>query len=652
MTTNYTGFLALSGSASDTAGDSSTYSGTFGVTLTATLDAVGSGTATETVGGATSVLSYSYNYTPTGNGTGGGTVPFSFVTPTLVFQQGTFQSGSFKIPIKVGNTYFYGTMNGSITNQGKISEQLVGTIGGRNSSNIPFTGTIDGNATLACFLRGTKIMTIKGPIAVESLATGDVVTLSAGGAGRISWIGERGINCGLHPDPETVWPVQIAAGAFGPGLPERDLYLSPDHAIFVNDVLVPVKHLMNGTSIAQAKLDRVQYFHLELERHEVILAEGLPVESYLDTGDRANFRNCDTLVRLNPDFTARLGPDTAMRWEMHGAAPLVQSGPDLVAARAVVLERIVSCQQAHLRCDYTSKGTSMASFPRLVRTLVLLLVLGLCAAASANAAQSDLVSAAEAGDLAQVKALIAAHTDVNTKGRYGATALHVASFKGYVEEVRSLLIAGANVNARMENGATPLIAASQNGQLEVVRTLLGAGADVNAKNDAGIAALSRASAGGYLQIVQALIAAHADVNAKASAAAGKGVGGITALMLASAGGHVDVAKALIAAHADVNAKTTEGTTAYSAATKRGALEVQQILLAAHADVNAGPPPSRIATAETTSCHKVRSGGGRFTIKCPPGCTIAIREYMGGDTNSSIQGYVASCPGQADQLLPP
>jgi len=324
MATNYTGFLTLSGSATDTIGDTSTYTGTFGVTLTATFDAFGSGSATETVGQPASVISYSYNYNPSGYGAGSGTTIFHFTTPTLVFQQGTFQSSQFKIPIKVGTTYFYAALNGSITNQGNISEQLVGAVSGINHEGHAFTGTLGGNTSLACFLKGTKITTTAGPVEVEALAIGDMVALSSGGASRISWIGERSIDCGRHPDPGTIWPVRVVAGAFGPGLPVRDLYLSPDHAIFVNDVLVPVKYLMNDTSIAQLKLDRVQYFHLELERHEVILAEGLPVESYLDTGDRSNFTNCDTIVRLNPDFTARLGPDAAMCWEMHGAAPLVR----------------------------------------------------------------------------------------------------------------------------------------------------------------------------------------------------------------------------------------------------------------------------------------------------------------------------------------
>ncbi len=310
MTTNFTGFLALSGSDSDTIEDTSTYSGTFGVTLSAMLDAFGNGSATETVGQTTSVMSYSYNYTPSGYGTGSGKSPFYFTAPTLIFQEGTFHSSQFKIPIKVGASYFYATLNGSITNQGTIAEQLVGTISGVNQEGHAFAGTLGGDTTLACFLRGTRILTTAGPVAVQSLAVGDIVVLSAGGTSRISWIGERAINCELHPDPQTAWPVRITAGAFAPGLPERDLYLSPDHAIFVNGVLVPVKYLRNGTSITQVRLGRVQYFHLELERHAVILAEGLPAESYLDTGNRTAFASGGLACDLNPDV-ARAVVDTA-----------------------------------------------------------------------------------------------------------------------------------------------------------------------------------------------------------------------------------------------------------------------------------------------------------------------------------------------------
>jgi hypothetical protein len=132
--------------------------------------------------------------------------------------------------------------------------------------------------------------------------------------------------------------VRVAAGAFGENVPVRDLYLSPDHAVFVNDVLVPVKLLVNGTSIAQTKRDHVRYFHVELQRHDMILAEGLAVESYLDTGDRANFGRSGETIRLFPDFATRLAPVTTLVWETRGAAPLVMAGEQLTAARWTVSE--------------------------------------------------------------------------------------------------------------------------------------------------------------------------------------------------------------------------------------------------------------------------------------------------------------------------
>jgi hypothetical protein len=99
-----------------------------------------------------------------------------------------------------------------------------------------------------------------------------------------------------------------------------------------------VKLLVNGTRIAQVERDQVTYFHVELPRHAVLLAEGLPVESYLDAGDRADFNRQAGVMRLCPDFDARLRPDAAMVWEMKGAAPLVMTGPELEAARQVVKE--------------------------------------------------------------------------------------------------------------------------------------------------------------------------------------------------------------------------------------------------------------------------------------------------------------------------
>ena len=83
--------------------------------------------------------------------------------------------------------------------------------------------------------------------------------------------------------------MRIAAHAFGADMPHRDLLLSPDHAVHVDGVLVPVRHLANGMTVAPKEVAEITYYHLELDRHDVLLANGLPCESYLDTGNREAF---------------------------------------------------------------------------------------------------------------------------------------------------------------------------------------------------------------------------------------------------------------------------------------------------------------------------------------------------------------------------
>ena len=118
-----------------------------------------------------------------------------------------------------------------------------------------------------------------------------VVSLLARRLVPVRWVGWRRIDCTRQPRAEEVWPVRVSAGAFGPGVPHRGLWVSRDHAVFLEGLLIPVRTLINGASIAQVRCDAVAYFHVELAEHGVLLAEGLPAESYLDTGNRSAFAN-------------------------------------------------------------------------------------------------------------------------------------------------------------------------------------------------------------------------------------------------------------------------------------------------------------------------------------------------------------------------
>ena len=181
-----------------------------------------------------------------------------------------------------------------------------------------------------CFTAGTRIATPDGPVAVEALAAGMRVTLADGGSAPVAWIGHRRIACARHPRPEDVRPVRIAAHAFGLGRPHRELWLSPDHAVFIDDVLIPIRYLINGVTIAQVAVEQVAYYHVELPAHAVLLAEGLACESYLDTGNRAAFANGGTTVMAHADFARGV-------WATRSCAKLVLDGP----VRDRVFQRLI-----------------------------------------------------------------------------------------------------------------------------------------------------------------------------------------------------------------------------------------------------------------------------------------------------------------------
>ena len=172
------------------------------------------------------------------------------------------------------------------------------------SSPIPLLGGAI-TETIACFVRGTLIATPTGDMPVEAIEPGILVSLARGGASPVRWIGRRRLRPAASRDPASVQPVAVAPGALGDGVPNRELRLSPEHAVFIGGLLVPVGLLVNGRSIVRLDVDAVEYFHVELDGHDVILAEGAPAESYLDTGNRSIFANTP-LVALHPRFEPSL----------------------------------------------------------------------------------------------------------------------------------------------------------------------------------------------------------------------------------------------------------------------------------------------------------------------------------------------------------
>ncbi len=164
-----------------------------------------------------------------------------------------------------------------------------------------------GTAVTLCYCAGTRIQTTRGEVAVEDLAVGDLVVTLSGTARTprpVQWIGRRRLDLVAHPRPEAAAPIRIRRGAFADGVPHRDLLVSPDHAVLGDGTLICARQLINGTTIRQEQgLSEVTYFHVELDTHSIMLAEGLPAESYLDTGNRGFFAGSDAPFVLHPDLT-------------------------------------------------------------------------------------------------------------------------------------------------------------------------------------------------------------------------------------------------------------------------------------------------------------------------------------------------------------
>jgi hypothetical protein len=147
-------------------------------------------------------------------------------------------------------------------------------------------------APAPCFLKGTKIRTASGDRKVEDLVIGDLLPTVSGEMRPVQWIGRYGYK---KSDPAETWvkdarPVCIAQSALGLDVPYADLYLTTGHALFLDGALVPVGSLINGTTITlddASGFDELEYFHIKLESHDVIYAEGARCETLLTVNENA-----------------------------------------------------------------------------------------------------------------------------------------------------------------------------------------------------------------------------------------------------------------------------------------------------------------------------------------------------------------------------
>ncbi len=179
---------------------------------------------------------------------------------------------------------------------------------------------------VACYCRGTLILTQDGDVPVEALAIGDRLVTRDGTAERLKWIGRRSYLGWLAAGNPKVLPVCFKPGSLAGGVPRRELWVSPEHAMYLDGVLVPAELLVNGSSIIKAaSVDEVEYFHLELEAHDVILAEGAWAESFVDDDSRGMFHNAAEFRALYPE--APLHPPARY------CAPRVEEGFELEALR-------------------------------------------------------------------------------------------------------------------------------------------------------------------------------------------------------------------------------------------------------------------------------------------------------------------------------
>ena len=227
---------------------------------------------------------------------------FEYSSGILTVRTPTQSSGAFKLAsIGSTGTPFY-------------DSPVTGYRGGAGSATpLSFALTNPSASTVACFYQGTQITLASGEnISVDNLNIGDLIHTHKG-ALPLKWLGRRKVTKSVRQQYPHQLPVIIEKGALGFNMPNTDLMVSQGHTILAEGHLICACLLENDINCYRANCDYLpddfEYFHLEFAEEEVLLlSNGTPTASYVNTQTRMMFDNYQEYIDLYGDLNAEIKP--------------------------------------------------------------------------------------------------------------------------------------------------------------------------------------------------------------------------------------------------------------------------------------------------------------------------------------------------------
>lgn len=263
--------------------------------------------------GGTVNLSNGANVVLNGSNTGSGqTFNFSGADNTLNILNGTSFTGIIRgfsqgdtLNLHVSGTPTYNTTTGILTITSGTNVYTYDIGKGYTGSFSDTLGTVTYSGATPCYLAGSMLRTPCGDKAVETLNIGDQLIAQDADTGAeiirdIVWVGRKTITVRPDlPDDEAGYPVHILKDAIADGVPYKDMLITAEHCLLLDGHFVPARMLINGRSVFYDRsMHRFDIYHVETEKHSVLLADGMPSESFLNTENHGNFRRKGQIVSI------------------------------------------------------------------------------------------------------------------------------------------------------------------------------------------------------------------------------------------------------------------------------------------------------------------------------------------------------------------